>query len=110
MDLATNQGAAERDSRVQVTAYYPSAAREKTFPAHLEQSLRTTVAEAYQKLEEQPRPGDTILCRHGAPRTDLTPYLDQSLAQLAREGICVHEHQDRAYTLAFDIDTEAGGA
>ena len=102
-----------RDTRVAVvhiTAYYPSAAREASFPARLQQTLQQVVTTAYSKLEEHARPGDMIFCHHDEPRTDLSPYLGQTLAQMAQQGICVQQRHDHQHELAIDLDAEAGGA
>ncbi len=108
MDLATNQPATHQVMTVDVTAYYPTAAQKKTFDTELGQTLRQVVAVAYDKLGQQPRSGGMILCHGGG--TDLSLYLDQTLAQIADQGVCIHKRHEHHYELAIDIDAEAGGA
>jgi hypothetical protein len=62
-------------------------------------TVQATWDEAYVKLEEQPRAGETFRCADG---TDLMSRLNETLKQLQVERICQEDH--------FEIRGPSGGA
>lgn len=98
-----------RKTHVLVTAIYTSTAEDRHFVVNETHTIRQVIAEAYIKLEESQRPGDSYFCQ-GEPRVDLTPYLDRTLKQLADQGVCLLHNGRGELEFIFDIDTETGGA
>jgi hypothetical protein len=96
------------EHKVHVAALYTATADEKQFEAQQEATVAEVIAEAYSKLKEERRPNDRYFS-HDEPRTDLTPYLRDTLESLRERGLFVHERHHQL-TFAFDIDTEPGGA
>jgi hypothetical protein len=62
-------------------------------------TVQATWDEAYVKLEEERRPGDTFRCSDG---TDLMSRLSKTLGQLQAEHVCEGDH--------FEIRGPSGGA
>lgn len=71
----------------------------KEFDVNWNWTLQQVWDEAYGKLEESKRTGDTFRCDGG---TDLTPYLGLTLAQARGKDICPDRH--------FEIRGPSGGA
>jgi len=95
---------------VHIIVHYTMTAREKSFPAKIEETVRRVIDEAYQKLEERRRPGDQFFC-HIEPRIDLAPYMDITLRALMSHKTCVRgEKHDAKLVFEFDIDADTGGA
>ncbi len=98
-----------RAKHVNVTAIYTSTAADRHFVVDENQTVHHVILEAYAKLEESPRPGDTWYCQ-GEPRVDLAPYQATTLKQLAEQGRCLLRNERGELEFIFDIDTEPGGA
>ncbi|HEY4425152.1 MAG TPA: hypothetical protein VGN10_13135 [Pyrinomonadaceae bacterium] len=95
---------------VRVTVHYTMTAREKSFEAKVDETVRQVIEEAYKKLEERQRPGDQYFC-HIEPRIDLSPYLDRTVRVLMSQKTCVHEQpHGNKLVFGFDIDADTGGA
>lgn len=95
---------------VRVTVHYTMTAREKSFEAKLDETVRQVIEQAYKKLEERRRPGDQYFC-HIEPRIDLAPYMDQTVEVLMSQKTCVHEAEHgNKLVFEFDIDADTGGA
>lgn len=95
-------------TEVHITALYTQTARKATFTASLNQTVLQVIDEAYDKLKEHRRAGDQYFC-HQEPRVDLAPYLQTTLHDLEREGICLHDDHGKL-AFAIDIDAKPGGA
>lgn len=91
---------------VTVTAVYTTTARSKTFQAQLTSILLDVVREAYTKLGETQRDGDSLLTGT-AVRTDLRPQMQSTLQALLDQGVLLPAAH---LTLHIDIDPAAGGA
>lgn len=74
-------------------------AEEVAFPAEWTSTLQWVWDEAYLKLEEKHRDGDTFRCQGG---TDLMPFLGLTLAQAQEQHLCEGRH--------FEIRGPSGGA
>lgn len=96
------------DSKVHVTANYTSTAKHKNFNTNASSTLNQVIAEAYDKLNEEPRPTDQFFCSED-PRHDLAPHKSKTLLQMYQEGACVKLRNNKL-EFEFDIDTDLGGA
>ena len=94
---------------VHVTALYTQTARKATFIAEENQTVQRVIDEAYHKLGESRRDGDQYYC-HREPRTDLAPYLNDTLRSLQAHGVCLHTNGHDKLEFDLDIDTKPGGA
>lgn len=95
-------------THVKVTAIYTSTADDRHFTVDDHQTVHHVIQEAYAKLGESPRPGDSYY-RQGEPRVDLAPYQSATLKQLADQHLLLHNGRGEL-ELIFDIDTQPGGA
>lgn len=93
-------------THVTITAVYTTTARSKTFQAQLTDTLQGVVSEAYTKLGETRRDGDSLLTGT-TTRADLRPYLHDTLQALLNRGLITPSPH---LTLHIDIDPAAGGA
>jgi hypothetical protein len=94
----------EEDSRkgngtVRVTVEYVNTSESQHFRMPRTATLREVFAKAYEVLGEKPQDGDQFSCKDGK---DLMPYLDLTLEQTHRKGICRARH--------YQIVGQTGGA
>ena len=71
----------------------------KRFPANWDWTLQRVWDQAYEKLEEKKRTGDSFRCHDG---TDMTPFLGLTLTQAREQHVCPDRH--------FEIRGPSGGA
>lgn len=96
-----------RAAHVAVSVTYTTTARKKRFQAAPDTMLQQVVERAYDALGETPRVGDALLT--GAPgRTDLQPYLHETLQALQTRGLVLGHPPHLSFHL--DIDAQTGGA
>ena len=78
-----------------------------TFPMSLDATLKVTWDEAYKKLDEARRDGDTIQCGGAAEGTSLMGSLELTLGQVAEQKLCGDGKRE---DFAFEIKGPSGGA
>ena len=84
---------------VRVTVTYVNTSETKEFRMPRTATLREVFDKAYDVLGEKPAPGDQFSCKGGK---DLTPYLNLTLEEAHRQGICPNRH--------YQIVGQTGGA
>jgi len=78
-----------------------------TFPMSLDASLKETWDEAYKKLDEVRRDGDTFQCGGAAEGKSLMDSLELTLRQVSEQNICGSDEREE---FEFEIKGPSGGA
>jgi hypothetical protein len=78
-----------------------------TFRMSFEATLKATWDEAYKKLDEARRDGDTFQCGGAAEGTSLMSSLDLTLRQVVEQNVC---GQGKGKEFEFEIKGPSGGA
>ncbi len=97
--MSQDQQHKERDKEVEVHVKSLKTGEKRNFKMSEDATLEQVWTEANNKLGETRQAEDTFRCADG---TDLMGRLNQTLAQLRKEKVCVNRH--------FEIKGPSGGA